>query len=132
VVAAANSSGSCSQRVRCVPVVLPDACQQLVEVGVGESPVEWPGSGVVVLVEGEDPGVELFEVPYVLGGEQLALDDGEVDLDLAEPGGVDWEVDHLALGEASLRRAAAGQLRREAPLSTTQKTVLPRRTARRA
>jgi hypothetical protein len=40
--------------VRCVPVVLPDAGQELVEVGAGESPVERPGSGVVVLLEGED------------------------------------------------------------------------------
>jgi hypothetical protein len=34
VVAPVNSSGSCGQRVRCVPVVLPDACQEAVEVRV--------------------------------------------------------------------------------------------------
>ena len=67
-------------RVWCVPVVLPDACQELVEVGAGESPVEGPGGGVVVLLEGEDLGGELVQVLEVVGGEELALDDGEVDL----------------------------------------------------
>jgi hypothetical protein len=64
-----------------VPVVLPDACQELVEVGAGELPVEGPGGGVVVLLEGEDLGGELVEVLEVVRSE-LALDDGEVDLDL--------------------------------------------------
>lgn len=64
-----------------VPVVLPDAGQELVEVGAGESPVEWPGSGVVVLLEGEDLLGELLQALEVVGGEELALDDGEVDLD---------------------------------------------------
>ena len=64
----------------CVPVVLPDACQEAVEVGTGELPAEGPGGGVVVLLEGEDLGGELIEVLEVVGGEELALDDGEVDL----------------------------------------------------
>jgi len=63
-----------------VPVVLPDACQEAVEVGTGELPVEGPGGGVVVLLEGEDLGGELIEVLEVVRGEELALDDGEVDL----------------------------------------------------
>jgi hypothetical protein len=60
--------------------VLPDAGQELVEVGSGELPVEWAGHGVVVVLEGEDLGFELVRVLEVVGGEQLALDDGEVDL----------------------------------------------------
>jgi hypothetical protein len=74
VVAPVNSSGSCGERVWCVPVVLPDACQEAVEVGAGELPVEGPGGGVVVLVEGEDLGgelIELIEVLEVVGGRSL-------------------------------------------------------------
>jgi hypothetical protein len=48
-------------RTRCVPVVAPDACQELVEVGAAELPVEWPG-GIVMLLEGEDLGGELAEI----------------------------------------------------------------------
>ena len=62
-----------------MPVVLPDACQEAVEVGSGEFPSEGPGGGVVVLFEGEDLGGELIKVFEVVGGQELALDDGEVD-----------------------------------------------------
>jgi hypothetical protein len=51
-----------------VPVVLPDACQEAVEVGAGELPAEGPGGGVVMLLEGEDLGGELIEVLEVIGG----------------------------------------------------------------
>jgi hypothetical protein len=51
-----------------VPVVLPDACQEPVEVGAGELPAEGPGGGVVVLLEGEDLGGELVEVLEVVAG----------------------------------------------------------------
>ena len=57
-----------------------DASQELVEVGAGELPVERPGGCVVVPFEGEDLLGEAVEVAEVVGGEQLALDDGEVDL----------------------------------------------------
>ncbi|WP_187366246.1 hypothetical protein [Trebonia kvetii] len=63
-----------------MPVVEPDACQELVEVGAGESPAERPCGGVVVLLEGEDLVGELVGALEVVGGEELALDDGEVDL----------------------------------------------------
>jgi hypothetical protein len=66
--------------MRCALVVLPDACQEAVEVGAGELPVEGPGGGVVALFEREDLGGELIEVFEVVGGQELALDDGEVDL----------------------------------------------------
>jgi hypothetical protein len=63
-----------------VPVVLPDASKEAVEVGSGELPAEWPGCGVVVPFEGEDLGGELVEALEVVGGQELALQDGEVDL----------------------------------------------------
>jgi hypothetical protein len=50
----------------CVPVALPDACQEAVEVGAGELPVEGPGGRVVVLFGGEDLGGDLIEVLEVV------------------------------------------------------------------
>jgi len=52
----------------CVPVVLPDAGQEAVEIGSGELPVEGPGGGVVVLLEGEDLGGELVGIFEVTRG----------------------------------------------------------------
>ena len=94
-----------------MPVVVPDAGQELVEVGAGESPVEWPGGGVVVLLEGGDLVGELVRALEVVGAEQLALDDGEVNLDLVQPGGVDGRWTIWAFGRALLGRSAAAQFR---------------------
>jgi hypothetical protein len=55
-----------------VPVVLPDTCQEAVEVAAGELPVEGPGGRVVVLLEGEDLTGELIEVLEVVGGQELS------------------------------------------------------------
>ena len=64
--------------MRCVPVVLPDACQEAVEVGAGELPVEGPGGGVVMLLEGEDLSGELIEVYFsVIQRKLLTPDDFE-------------------------------------------------------
>lgn len=60
--------------------MLPDACQESVEVGAGETSGRRSGGGVVVLLEGEDLGGEFIEVFEVVEGEELALDDGEVGL----------------------------------------------------
>jgi hypothetical protein len=62
-----------------------DAGQDLVEAGAGESPVEGPGLGVGVALEGEDLLGEVVRVAEVIGSQELALDDGEVDLDLVQP-----------------------------------------------
>jgi hypothetical protein len=55
----------------CVPVVAADAGQELVKVCAGETPVEWPGGGVVVLFEGEDLLRELVEALEVVGVRSL-------------------------------------------------------------
>jgi hypothetical protein len=60
-----------------VVVPVPDAGQELVEIGADEPPVEWPGGGVVVVFEGEDLDAEVVQALEVVGDEQLALDDGE-------------------------------------------------------
>jgi ABC-2 type transport system permease protein len=49
-----------------------EAGQQPVEVGVGEFPVEWPGCGVVVPLEGEYLAGEGVQAGEVVGGEQYA------------------------------------------------------------
>jgi hypothetical protein len=54
-----------------VALVLLNACQELVEVGAGELPVEWPGGGVVVLFEGEDLHRELVQALKVVGVRSL-------------------------------------------------------------
>lgn len=60
----------------------------MVEVGAGELPLEWCGDLLVAATECEQPVLELVEVGKVVGGQDLALDDREVDLGLVEPAGV--------------------------------------------
>src|SRR5450759_2124479 len=63
------------------------------QIGSGELPLERPGEVLVAVLEGEDPGSELLERGGVGRGEDLALEDAEVDLDLVEPARVDREMD---------------------------------------
>ncbi|HXC84462.1 MAG TPA: hypothetical protein VNV62_21645 [Trebonia sp.] len=51
--------------------MLLNTCLELVEVGAGELPVEWPGGGVVVLFEGEDLLRELVQALEVVGVRSL-------------------------------------------------------------
>jgi hypothetical protein len=48
-----------------------EAGQEPVEVSAGELPVERPGGGVVVLLEGEDLPGEAIQVPEVVGVSSL-------------------------------------------------------------
>src|SRR6266508_5864414 len=59
----------------------------------GELPLERLRGGLVASLEGKQASLHLLEVGEVVGGEDFALDDGVVDLDLIEPGGVDGRVD---------------------------------------
>jgi hypothetical protein len=52
----------------------------VVQIAATESPVERSGGAVVPLLECGDLVGELVETDEVVRGEQLALDDGEVDL----------------------------------------------------
>jgi hypothetical protein len=56
------------------------AVEQVVQVGAGELPVEGLGDGVVAGLECGQAVADLLEVGEVVRGEDLALDDGEVDL----------------------------------------------------
>jgi DNA-binding NarL/FixJ family response regulator len=60
--------------------VFGEPLQQPVEVGAGELPVEWAGGRVVAVFEGEYLAGEGAEAGEVVGDQQLALEDGEVDL----------------------------------------------------
>jgi hypothetical protein len=61
--------------------MLLQAAQQPVQVRSGEAPVERHRGLLVAALEGQQASLDLGQVGEVVGGEDLALDDGEVDLD---------------------------------------------------
>ena len=65
---------------------------EAVEVGAGELPLKRLGDLLVAAAEREELLFEVGESREVVGGEDLALDDGEVNLGLVEPTGVDGGV----------------------------------------
>ncbi|MGH9116325.1 MAG: hypothetical protein ACRD0A_00110 [Acidimicrobiales bacterium] len=58
-----------------------ESFEELGEVGASEAPLEGRGGLFVAALEGEQAGLDLGEVGEVVGGEDFALDDREVDLD---------------------------------------------------
>jgi hypothetical protein len=81
-------------------LVLVDPGEQAIEVHWGEFPPEGAGGGILALLEVSESLLDLVEGGEIVGGDDLALDDGEVDLDLVELGGVHWGVHHHGVGEA--------------------------------
>src|SRR5258708_12954585 len=71
--------------------------QQVIEIGAGEVPVERPGDGVVADFEGSQAVADLVQAGEVVGCKGFALDDGEVDFRLVQPGGPDGQVDQVRL-----------------------------------
>src|SRR5437879_13624492 len=93
-----------SRRHRLLSVVLGSkALEQIGEVGSGELPLEGLGQDLVPSLEGEDVGGEIVERGSVRRGEDLALKDREVDLDLVQPAGVDRQVDGHQVGVGFLQ-----------------------------
>ena len=82
-------------------VVGVDAVQQVVEVGAGEFPVERSGDGVVADLECGEAVADLAEVGEVVGVDDFALDDGEVDFRLIQPGGMHGQVDQVRVRPCS-------------------------------
>ena len=78
---------SCCLRLRC------QGREDTVQVEPGEAPFERRGDCAVAVTEGEERRRERLERGEVVGVEDLALNDAEVQLDLVEPGGVDRRVD---------------------------------------
>src|SRR5713226_2390232 len=64
----------------------------------GEGPLERGRRPLVVVLEAEQTVLDLGQRGEVVGRQHLALDDGEVDLDLVEPAGVDRSVDEDEAG----------------------------------
>src|SRR5574337_853816 len=83
-----SDSGGLAQRV----LVLSESFQQGSEIAASELPFKGARSGLVVVLEAKQRVLECVEGDEVAGREQLALDDGEVDLDLVEPTGMNGSV----------------------------------------
>src|SRR4029450_2374547 len=91
------------------------------------------GGGLIrkLFVQGQaEP--KCFQVGKVIGGQDLALDNGEVDFDLIEPTGVDRRMNHNDPGidvMQPLRRGgtAGGRAHAQKPLSSIQNSRSPDR-----
>jgi hypothetical protein len=99
-----------------------ESLEQPVEVAAGELPLERGGDLLVVAAEGQQVVLERVEVFEVVGLQRLALGDGEVDLGLVEPGGVDRGWTTIRLGQAPWRRSIERWPRCAEPLSTIRNT----------
>ena len=68
------------------------------EIPFRELPFEGSGNRFVVLLEAKDALFKGLERRKVIGSERFSLQDGEVDLDLVEPTGMDRTVNQDELG----------------------------------
>ena len=75
--------------------------QECVEVTAGKGPLEWFGGPLVASLEGHHVPLQIGQALEVAGGKQLALNDGEVDLDLIEPTGVNRRVNQNDVGPSA-------------------------------
>src|SRR5215471_20211655 len=66
--------------------------QERSEILSGERPPKWHGGVLIVILKAEQAVLDVGEAGEVVRGQDLALDDREVDLDLIEPTGVDRRV----------------------------------------
>src|SRR5215208_1452146 len=73
--------------------MLGEAREEPVETMASELPSEGSGSLLVTLLEGDEVFGQSVKVGEIVGGQDLALDHREIDLDLVEPGGVSRKVD---------------------------------------
>jgi hypothetical protein len=68
-----------------------DPGQPVLEIGRGELPSEGPGGLVVTTLEGDQPVFDLVKAGEVVGCDDLALRDGEKDLNDLPGGSVGWQ-----------------------------------------
>src|SRR5215475_2547421 len=66
-----------------------EAGEEIVEVLAGEGPMEGTGGELVVVLKGEQVVFEVIKGAEFIRRKHLALDNGEIDLDLVEPAGMD-------------------------------------------
>ena len=76
------------------------------EVVAGELPFEGSGGLLVAALEGGEALFDVGQVDEVVRGEDLALDDGVVDLDLVEPGSVDRQLHEYGVGPPGVEAVA--------------------------
>lgn len=69
-----------------------DSCHEVGEVLACECPMERRSGLLVVGLKAKQAILNFGERGEIVGGEHLALDDREVDLDLVEPAGMNWGV----------------------------------------
>src|SRR5215210_1058571 len=79
------------------------AREEPVEIMAGELPAKGLGGLLVTLLEGDEVFAQKLKVGEVVGGEDLALNHREVDLDLVEPGSMGRKVDEAQLRPRSLK-----------------------------
>jgi len=89
--------------------------EQVAEVTPSELPLERAGHGFVVPLEAQEPLLELGQGAEVIGGQPLALEDREVDLDLVEPTGVHRRMhrDDRGICQESCRLMSLNRLRQD-------------------
>jgi hypothetical protein len=97
--------------------------QQPLKVGPGEAPGKRDRGLLVAALEGEQAVLDLGKIGEVVGGQDLPPADGQVDLDLVQPGRVD-RLGAPAAGSASPPPAGRSMPGPdgELPWSTTQNT----------
>ena len=98
------------------------AVQESIKVSAGEPPFEGSRHLLVAGFEGEDVGCEVGEREGVGRREYLALKDGEVDLDLVEPAGMDGQVHDDGVRVCDLELVRGGLAAMRAAIVTTEKT----------
>jgi hypothetical protein len=71
---------------------------QIGEIVPGEFPLEGLGDGLIVILESQDLMCWVLRRSEVVRFQDFASQDGEVDLDLVQPAGMDGQMDQEKLG----------------------------------
>ena len=85
-----------------------DPFHQALEVISSELPFEGAGDLFIVILETQDPVLELLNGIEVVGSQDLSLEHREVDLDLVEPTGVHWSMHEHEVLPSALESVDAG------------------------
>jgi len=88
--------------------VVLDPFHQALEVISSKLPFEGPGDLFIVILETQDPVLELLNGTEVVGSQDLSLEHREVDLDLVEPTGVHWSMHEHEVVPSALESVDAG------------------------
>src|SRR5271169_5576413 len=85
-----------------------EAFEEGIKIRTGECPLERRGDLLVVILEAKESVFDLRERGEAVRAQRFALDDGEIDLDLVEPAGVNGTMNGNHVGEGRLQAAHAG------------------------